>query len=88
MLAAFLEWTSTHPYQGIIAVILCYIVATVFFVPGSILTFGAGFAIGSAVDNTFWGVLLATAVSLMRVSNNICDTLCSADEIIVLFRYQ
>jgi hypothetical protein len=66
ILFAFLEWTHAHPYRGIIAVILCYIIATVFFVPGSILTFGAGFAIGQAVDNKFLGVLLATAVSTIR----------------------
>ena len=65
-LKVFLNWTHAHPYRGIIAVILCYIIATVFFVPGSILTFGAGYAIGSAVDNKFLGVLLATAVSRIR----------------------
>jgi uncharacterized membrane protein len=65
-LKSFLNWTHAHPYRGIIAVILCYIIATVFFVPGSILTFGAGYAIGSAVDNKFLGVLLATAVSIIR----------------------
>ncbi len=59
----FLEWTHEHPYRGIIAVILCYIIATVFFVPGSILTFGAGFAIGSAVENLYLGILLAVIVS-------------------------
>ena len=66
ILIAFLEWTHEHPYKGIIAVILCYIVATVLFVPGSILTFGAGFAIGSAFDNMFLGVFLATAVRLLK----------------------
>jgi len=66
ILIAFLEWTHEHPYKGIIAVILCYIVATVLFVPGSILTFGAGFAIGSAFDNMFVGVFLATAVRLLK----------------------
>jgi hypothetical protein len=63
ILISFLEWTHENPYRGIIAVILCYIVATVFFVPGSILTFGSGFAIGSAVDNTYLGILLAVVVS-------------------------
>jgi len=65
-LSIFLEWVHMHPYRGAIAVILCYIIATVFFVPGSILTFGAGFAIGSAVDNTAIGVLLATGVSTVQ----------------------
>ena len=67
ILIASLDWTHAHPYKGIIAVIFCYIVATVFFVPGSILTFGAGFAIGSAVDNLYLGILLAVAVSTICV---------------------
>jgi len=76
ILIAFLEWTHLHPYRGIIAVILCYIVATVFFVPGSILTFGAGFAIGSAFDNTFLGVLIATASVFIGASiGSICSFL-------------
>ena len=62
ILIAFLDWSHAHPYKGIIAVIFCYIVATVFFLPGSILTFGAGFAIGSAVNNLYLGVILAVAV--------------------------
>ena len=70
-LSTFLEWVHVHPYRGTVAVILCYIIATVFFVPGSILTFGAGFAIGSAVDNTAMGVLLATGVSTVRFYFNV-----------------
>jgi hypothetical protein len=62
-LSMFLEWVHRNPYKGIFAITLCYIIATILFVPGSILTLGAGFAIGSAVENTFVGVLLATAVS-------------------------
>jgi len=76
ILIAFFEWTHAHPYRGIIAVILCYIIATVFFVPGSILTFGAGFAIGSAFDNTYIGILLATASVFIGASiGSICSFL-------------
>eukprot|EP00531_Pseudo-nitzschia_arenysensis_P015328 CAMPEP_0116129854 /NCGR_PEP_ID=MMETSP0329-20121206/8148_1 /TAXON_ID=697910 /ORGANISM="Pseudo-nitzschia arenysensis, Strain B593" /LENGTH=366 /DNA_ID=CAMNT_0003624153 /DNA_START=122 /DNA_END=1222 /DNA_ORIENTATION=- len=72
----FLEWTHEHPYKGIIAVILCYIVATVFFVPGSILTFGAGFAIGSAVENTYLGIFLAVISVFIGASiGSICSFL-------------
>lgn len=75
-LSKFLEWVHIHPYRGAIAVILCYIIATVFFVPGSILTFGAGFAIGSAVDNTAMGVLLATGSVFIGASiGSICSFL-------------
>ena len=59
----FLEQTQDQPYKAIIAVILCYIVATVAFVPGSILTFGAGFVIGHAFDNMYLGILIAIIVS-------------------------
>ena len=59
----FLEGTQDHPYKAIVAVIVCYIIATVFFVPGSILTFGAGFVIGHAFDNMYFGVLLSVTVS-------------------------
>ena len=64
-LLQFLEWTRLHPYQGILAIIVCYSVATVCFVPGSILTFGAGYAIGSSISSSHpgLGILLATAVS-------------------------
>jgi hypothetical protein len=62
-LSMFLEWVHRNPYRGIFAITLCYIIATILFVPGSILTLGAGYAIGSAIENTFVGVLLATAVS-------------------------
>jgi len=62
-LSIFLEWVHQNPYQGCVAVTFCYIIATVFFVPGSIVTFGAGFAIGSAFENKVNGVLLATTVS-------------------------
>jgi len=76
VLVVFLEWTHDHPYRGIFAVILCYIIATVFFVPGSILTFGAGYAIGSAVDNAFLGILLATASVFIGASiGSICSFL-------------
>jgi uncharacterized membrane protein YdjX (TVP38/TMEM64 family) len=64
----FLEWVQHHPFRGALAVSLCYIVATILFVPGSILTLGAGFAIGSAFDNAAVGVLIATAAVFVGAS--------------------
>jgi hypothetical protein len=59
----FLEWVSENPYEGVLAVICVYIVATVLFVPGSVLTLGTGYAFGSACDSTAHGVFLASTVS-------------------------
>jgi uncharacterized membrane protein YdjX (TVP38/TMEM64 family) len=55
----FLEWIEANPVGGIFVFMLVYFVATVLFVPGSILTLGAGFVFA----NTFGlgaGVLLGT----------------------------
>lgn len=60
----FLQWVQDHPFQGAVLVTAVYIVATVLFVPGSILSLGAGFAIGSAFQNRAVGVLLATTVRI------------------------
>jgi len=75
-LSIFLEWVHQNPYQGCVAVTFCYIIATVFFVPGSILTFGVGFAIGSSVENKVNGVLLATTSVFIGASiGSICSFL-------------
>jgi hypothetical protein len=58
----FLEWVQEHPFEGVLAVICVYIVATILFVPGSILTLGTGYAFGRACDSTAFGVLLASTV--------------------------
>ena len=60
----FLSWVQDHPYQGVLAVICVYIVATILFIPGSVLTLGAGFAFGKACSSTALGVLLASIVSV------------------------
>jgi uncharacterized membrane protein YdjX (TVP38/TMEM64 family) len=62
-LLTFLEWVEAHPFEGVLAVIGVYIVATILFVPGSILTLGTGYAFGSACENTALGVILASTVS-------------------------
>jgi hypothetical protein len=48
---AYLVWLSTHPLRGVLSVIGVYIIATVCFVPGSILTLGVGFAFRGAFGN-------------------------------------
>lgn len=63
----FLGWVEEHPHQGVLAVICVYIIATILFVPGSILTFGTGYAFGSAYNNKMEGVMVATMVSEIAV---------------------
>eukprot|EP00536_Pseudo-nitzschia_multiseries_P007238 jgi/Psemu1/286980/fgenesh1_pg.167_\ len=59
-----------------IAVVLCYVVATICFVPGSLLSFGAGFAIGSSVDTTALGIALASSCVFIGASiGSICSFL-------------
>lgn len=45
---SFLEWIEENPVPGIFVFVVVYFVATVFFVPGSILTLGAGFVFANA----------------------------------------
>jgi uncharacterized membrane protein YdjX (TVP38/TMEM64 family) len=62
------DWVQRHPFRGAIAVTLCYIVATVLFIPGSILTLSSGFAIGSASENPVIGVFIATTAVFVGAS--------------------
>ena len=58
----FLSWVNRHPVQGVFATILVYTLATILFVPGSILNLGTGYAIGSAFGNKQVGVFIAILV--------------------------
>ena len=55
----FLKWFEDNPVAGLFAFMGVYFLATVLFVPGSILTLGAGFVFANAFG-LGWGVLLAT----------------------------
>lgn len=63
-----LEWIRNLGYWGPITFILIYILATVLFLPGSILTLGAGFLFG-VLSGTFYvsiaSILGATAAFLV-----------------------
>ena len=49
---AFLDWLRDNPALGTVCLALIYIVATLIFLPGSLLTLGAGVALQAAFDNT------------------------------------
>ena len=66
-LSSFLEWIEENPAGGIFVFILVYFVATVLFVPGSILTLGAGFVFASAFGLGV-GVLLGTLAVFIGAS--------------------
>jgi hypothetical protein len=68
-LLEFLKWVEEYPFDGVLAVIVVYIFATILFVPGSILTLGTGFAFGSACEQKAVGVMLASTV---RSSLSLC----------------
>jgi uncharacterized membrane protein YdjX (TVP38/TMEM64 family) len=56
---SFLQWIEHNPVPGIFLFMLVYLVATIFFIPGSILTLGAGFVFANAFGLGL-GVLLGT----------------------------
>mmetsp|Transcript_828 Transcript_828/g.1896 ORF Transcript_828/g.1896 Transcript_828/m.1896 type:complete len:306 (-) Transcript_828:192-1109(-) len=59
-IVAFLEWIENNTVAGVFCFVAVYFLATIFFVPGSILTLGAGFVFSKALDSLGWGVLLGT----------------------------
>ena len=56
----FLEWYRENPALGTFCLALIYIVATLCFIPGSLLTLGAGVALQAAFDNTALAVLVGS----------------------------
>jgi uncharacterized membrane protein YdjX (TVP38/TMEM64 family) len=60
-LESFLAWIQANPGAGTVSFMLMYAVATVIFVPGSLLTLGAGFVF-SATFGLGLGIFLGTLV--------------------------
>jgi ABC-type sulfate transport system permease component len=60
----FMNWVSVHPLLGVVAVTVVYALATILFVPGSVLTIGTGFAFRRAFDSYGKALFLASVVSL------------------------
>jgi len=65
---AFLEWIEDHVWLGVLGFVLVYIVATVAFIPGSVLTLGAGFVFSSALNSLGRGVALGTGAVFVGAS--------------------
>jgi len=63
----YLNWIEENPILGGLTFMLVYMCATVFLIPGSLLTIGSG-VIYSQVYGTFGGVLFATVVVFIGAS--------------------
>jgi len=63
----FLEWIKDNTIAGLFIYMVVYFIATVFFIPGSILTLGAGF-IFSAAFGLGAGVALGTLTVFLGAS--------------------
>lgn len=64
----FVAWLENHPVLGMLAVVLVYIVATICFVPGSLLTIGTSFAFGRAFESTFYATMLSSVAVFVGAS--------------------
>jgi len=67
----FLAWVEENPIAGLFAFIGVYFVATIFFIPGSILTLGAGFVFANAFGLGL-GVALGTLAVFVGASAGCC----------------
>ncbi|KRX00441.1 hypothetical protein PPERSA_03174 [Pseudocohnilembus persalinus] len=54
----FIQWLSEHQAAGFFSLIGIYILATISFFPGSILTLGAGYCFNQALGNQFEAVMV------------------------------
>ena len=64
ILKAFLEWVEDNPGLGAVAFAAVYVFTTVAFIPGSLLTLGAGLVFGRALGTGF-GVLVGSLAVLV-----------------------
>lgn len=64
----FLQWVEDNPAAGIFAFIGVYFLATVLFIPGSLLTLGSGFIFAN-VFGLGLGILMATAAVFIGASS-------------------
>ena len=60
LLTDFVRWTKENLVLGAFAYLVVYAVCTVFFIPGTVLTIGAGIAFTAATGGVGWGVLVGS----------------------------
>ena len=65
--SAFLEWIESNVIAGVFAFMGVYFVATVLFIPGSVLTLGGGFVFGKALG-LGQGIALASSAVFIGAS--------------------
>mmetsp|Transcript_21637 Transcript_21637/g.43440 ORF Transcript_21637/g.43440 Transcript_21637/m.43440 type:complete len:326 (-) Transcript_21637:237-1214(-) len=75
ILMSFLRWVADHPIEGVFAFAAVYAVATILFIPGSILTLGAGFIFGRALGLALGIVLGSTSVFIGATTGAIASFL-------------
>jgi len=71
IIADFLDWIGENPAAGVFAFIGVYAMANIFFIPGTILTLGAGFVFANALGLGV-GILLATVSVFFGASFGSC----------------
>jgi uncharacterized membrane protein YdjX (TVP38/TMEM64 family) len=64
----FIDWMKANPVQGAFLYIGIYAIATITFMPGSVLTLGAGFAFKFALVDAWKAILVGTAVVMTGAS--------------------
>ena len=45
MIDVFIIWVEKHPFQGSLLIVGAYVICELIFVPGTIMSIGAGFAL-------------------------------------------
>ncbi|KAG7352386.1 SNARE associated golgi protein [Nitzschia inconspicua] len=61
----FILWMSTHSIEAVFAFIGIFVVATLIFIPPTLLIFGAGYAFTVALDSVWMGILASVLSCFM-----------------------